>query len=513
MLRSDSGSSGLSERVVTSGLWLAGLAGTGRLIGLVRLVALAHLLGPRDFGLVGAALVTIGMLEALSELGLFLALVQRKHAPSELLDTAWTIGLIRGALIATATFWAAPWIAVAFASREAMEVVRAMALVPLVGSLANVGMVEFRRELAFGRYYLIQSGAIVVDLLVAVPLALWLRSAWAIVGGWLALSATRVMLSYALHPYRPRLRLHRQHASGLLSYGRWITGSAALQWAIGEGVAAIVGRFYGLEGLALYQVAWRVTGQPASEAATLVSTVTVSAYARLQPTPMSTRLAYFRVLRVAMLGALPLALCLALYADEIVALLFGAPWQQSAGLVRILAAFAVVSVVSVVTAPVFQGIGRPKDQALVSIAEALTLAVALPFGLAGLGLAGAAVATLARGIVGACLSLWLVMHRLAIDWRPLLSILAWPTAACAPILLLRLGPSVHASGPAGLVAALSASFLLYMAGLFLLHRFRLHELDPVLVEATRQAFQALFCRRRVAGGGPELVSRDVAKRS
>lgn len=507
VLRSEAGAASLSQRVVSSGLWLAALAGTGRLIGFVRLAALARFLGPREFGVVGAALVTIGMLEALSDLGLFLALINRRETSRELLDTAWTLGVIRGLLLGAATFLAAPWIGAVFASPEAVDVIRAMALVPLIGSLANVGMVEFRRQLAFGRFYVIQVSAIVVDLLVAVPLAIWLRNAWALVAGWLALSMTRVLLSYGLHPYRPAFRLVREHVAPFLSYGRWITGSTAFQWVMGDGVAALVGRLFGIEGLGLYQMAWRVTGQPANEVGALVSAATVSAYARLQGSRERISFAYLRVLQVAMVGSVPLWLGFALYATDIVRLVFGPLWEQSAGLARVLALFALASTITAVTQPVFPGVGRPRDQALVSLLEALMLAVSLPLLLARFGLAGAVAATLARGLAGACASLYLVERCLGIRWSALFSAVVWPLVACLSLVLLRLGLFSGSVDPAGLLVAVCLSAMSYAGGLFLLERLALYRIKPGLSKASLRGLRVGF------GGdaGLEVPSADVTK--
>jgi O-antigen/teichoic acid export membrane protein len=86
----------LSERVSRSGLWMVALNVTGRLLGMVRLLILARLLTPYDFGLVGIALVVISLFESFSATGTHLALIQRKEPARDLFDTAWTRGSIRG---------------------------------------------------------------------------------------------------------------------------------------------------------------------------------------------------------------------------------------------------------------------------------------------------------------------------------------------------------------------------------------------------------------------------------
>src|SRR5439155_20861782 len=95
-------------------------------------------------------------------------------------------------------------------SPGAVAVVRVMALAPLIRSFTTLAVVEFRQELTLGPQYVLQTSGVVADLCVAVPLALWLGNVWAIVGGWLALTTVQVVMSYVLHPYRPKVRWDRR---------------------------------------------------------------------------------------------------------------------------------------------------------------------------------------------------------------------------------------------------------------------------------------------------------------
>jgi O-antigen/teichoic acid export membrane protein len=162
----------LSDRVIRSGLWMVALNLTGRLLAVVRLLALARLLTPHDFGLVGIALLVISLFEEFSASGMHLALIQRKERARDLFDTAWTLGVIRGGVTAWLLVVLAPAVGTFFDSPNAVTVVRVMALVPFMRGLNNIGMVEFRKDLRFGPYYLLHTSGVVADLCVAVPLAL-----------------------------------------------------------------------------------------------------------------------------------------------------------------------------------------------------------------------------------------------------------------------------------------------------------------------------------------------------
>lgn len=67
------------DRGAKSGVWVGGIKVSNRLLQLLLLVILARLLTPRDFGLMGIALLTLGATQQLSQIGLDAALIQQRE--------------------------------------------------------------------------------------------------------------------------------------------------------------------------------------------------------------------------------------------------------------------------------------------------------------------------------------------------------------------------------------------------------------------------------------------------
>ena len=84
----------LSTRVVRGGIWVFALRMTNRGLGLVRIIVLARLLSPEDFGLFGIAILSISVLETFSNTGFNAAIIQRQENTESYLDTAWTVSVI-----------------------------------------------------------------------------------------------------------------------------------------------------------------------------------------------------------------------------------------------------------------------------------------------------------------------------------------------------------------------------------------------------------------------------------
>jgi O-antigen/teichoic acid export membrane protein len=465
---------------------MVALNATARLLGMVRLLILARLLTPYDFGLVGIALVMISLFESFSATGTHLALIQRKEGARELFDTAWTLGVIRGGAVAGLLLVLAPAVGMFFESPAAVAVVRVMALFPLINGLTNIGIVEFGRELTLGPHYLLQTSAVVADLCVAVPLALWGADAWALVGGWLALAVVRVVMSYGLHPYRPALHLDGNAVRELLGFGRWIFGTTASAWLLTGGVQAVVGRVLGTETLGLYQMAWRVASLPTTEVTSVISGVTMSAYAKLQDSTVRVRSAYLRVVAGVALAVAPLAVGLVIYGEDLVRVVLGKPWSGILPIVQVLAVAGLARSIGATAGPVFQGLNRPQVQTRVAFVELGLVAVMLVPLTLWMGPLGTAVAATAGALCGATTALCFVIRLLGVRARQLAAIVGWPMAACLAFVMLRvwfLGPLDTLIGLAG---AVISSGILYVMGVVLMGRLGLYDLGALLPSGGRR---------------------------
>ena len=210
-----------------SGFWAFALRVGNRLFGLARTVVLARLLSPADFGLFGIALLASAALETVTETGFEAALIQKKGDVKPYLDTAWTMQVIRGFVLAGILVVGAPMVAAFFREPQAALLLKVMALVVLVKGFTNIGVVFFQKELEFHRQFAYVFSGTLADLAVAITAAFVLRNAWALVCGFLAGNLVRAVASYIVHPHRPRLRMEGARAKELYTYGRWIWAPAS----------------------------------------------------------------------------------------------------------------------------------------------------------------------------------------------------------------------------------------------------------------------------------------------
>ncbi len=319
--------------------WMVAWRMVSRLLGLASTLIMARILVPADFGLLAMATGFAAAVEALSQFGLQDALVRHPDA-ARLHDTAFTLQLIRGVATAAIVALAAPLAARWFAEPRLAAVLLVLAAGALVAGAENIGIVDFRRELRFDRQFGLLLGPRLLQLAVALPLALATRSYWALLAGIFVARLARTVLTYA-HPYRPRLSLAGWRELASFSAWSWAGSLAGLVWDRCD--PFVLGPRLGATGLGLYVQAADLAALPATELILPVAEALFAGFAMAQrqnaaPDTRGSSADSAPLVAVSLLMLiLPMVVTLSCAAGDVVWVLLGPRWADARGLLAILA--------------------------------------------------------------------------------------------------------------------------------------------------------------------------------
>ena len=351
---------GLYQRTVRGGAWVFALRITEQVFGIVRLIILARVLAPNDFGLMGVALLAMMTLETFSETGFQAALIQKEENIKGYLDAAWTVSTLRGLVLFAVLFLIAPYAAIFFKAPVATPIIRVVGLAALLQGLTNIGVIYFQKELEFNKQFLYMLSGTLADFVVAVSAALILKSVWALVFGVLAANLVRLIVSYLIHPYRPHLSSDLGKAKELFGFGRWILGSSILVFLVTQGDDIFVGKLLGVTLLGFYQMAYRISNAPATEITHVISQVTFPAYSKLQDNLPGLREGYLKTLQLTAFISIPLAAGIFILAPEFTTIFLGDKWMPMVPAMQALALAGLMRSVAATAGYVFLGVGKPR---------------------------------------------------------------------------------------------------------------------------------------------------------
>src|SRR3989338_4919364 len=168
----------------------------GRGVTIIKTAILARILSPVDFGQFGAAALSLSLFEVLTETGVNQALIYSYKKTEELVNSAWTVAIIRGATISILIALSAWPVSIFFSDNNLIKLILLLALVPLIKGFINPMVVVFVKELQFEKEAMFRFSLLIIDGLTAVISAVFLKSAMAFVLAMIIAGAAEVILSF-----------------------------------------------------------------------------------------------------------------------------------------------------------------------------------------------------------------------------------------------------------------------------------------------------------------------------
>ena len=416
----------LFNRVVKSAGWVFFGKIIGRLLEFVKAIILARLLVPEDFGLFGLVMLAIIMLDTFSQTGFKAALVQHEGNTHEYLDTAWTVQVIRGILIALLLFLISPAAGWFFKEPRIVQPLRVMCLAPVIQGFINIAIIYFEKELEFQKQFSYEMISSVVSLVIGILLAYELRSVWALIWSNLAGVSMRLIMSYVLLSYRPRFRLVRSQMRELFRFGKWVSGYFIVLSSWQQLDKFLIGKLLGPVALGLYQIAQRISDLPVSNIAAASVNFTFPAYSKIQQEKERLGRAFLDVLEALMSFVLPLTTFIFFASHDIVIGLLGEQWKNTIIPLQILSVAAFLTAFDVMSTALFMSVGKPNIEFWKNLLKLAIMVITIYPLTITWGLSGACTSVVLSS--AAILPVWSIVRTITrISWGDILRRLIFPS--------------------------------------------------------------------------------------
>jgi len=405
----------LGRRVTRAGFWVFFLRIMEKVFGIVRLIIIARFISPNNFGLMGIALLTMSTLNTFSQTGFQQALIQKKGRIKKYLDSTWTFLIFRGIILFLILYFLAPYAATFFAAPEARLIIRVIALATLFSGFNNVGIIFFQKKLEFNKHFFYKLSGTLADFVVAVALAIILKNVWALVFGLLAGNFVRLIASYLLHPYRPKISFDFKNIAPLFHFGKWILGSSILIFLITQGDDIFLGKMLGVTALGFYQMAYKISNMPATEYSHLIATVMLPAYSKIQNNLLKLKEAYLQVLQLTTFLAVPIAGGIFVLAPEFVRIFLSGKWMPIVPVMQVLAIYGLLRAIGATTGVVFVSQGKPELRTKIQFVALIILAILIYPLTQRFGMVGTAMAVLIYVLITNPYAVYLVLRIIMVD--------------------------------------------------------------------------------------------------
>ena len=325
----------LGMRVLKGTTLLVGTRLIVRSFSLINIVILARLLTPHDYGTAALAMAAIGAFAALSDLKLVTALTAIDKVEPAHLNSAFTLGLIRGLLLVGTVFVSADWIAAWMEAPALEDVLRVLSLIFLCSGLSNPAFWMYQRNLDFSKEFGRATLAQALASALTIASAFYFRSYWAIVVGTVVAAAANMILSYWRIDFRPRLGL--RHWRQMISFGGWLTLEGLALQLNQLAPRLLIPKLLSPAALGLYTIGREAVSLPLDELVQPLRRTFFPSFSAIRNEPnrlrRTVRLAIATVLGI----TLPVGVGLSILSQQTLLVLVGDQWLAAAIILQVLA--------------------------------------------------------------------------------------------------------------------------------------------------------------------------------
>ena len=248
----------------------------------VSTIILTRLLTPEAFGIAGIIGVVAYVLTMISDVGFQAFVVRHPDGDrQEFRDVIWTIRLARSVVLTLLMFALAEPLAAGMGKPEIAPALAVSAFLFLVDGCSALSVITALRDRLLLRLSVVETLTSVIQLGVAVALAVAWRSYWAIVIAPLVGGMVKSVFSYLFFANaRHRLRFDRGYALDLWKFARFVTGSSIITMLLTQCDKIILAPLFSLEMLGFYMLASNLALAPLAFTSAYASRVLYPAYAR-----------------------------------------------------------------------------------------------------------------------------------------------------------------------------------------------------------------------------------------
>jgi lipopolysaccharide exporter len=300
-------------------------------------VALARMLGPGNFGVYGIGIAVLTFVGFLSGASFSYSLMLLPAITRDDIRFSFTWQMIAGLLSAAAMYAAAPALAQFFGDPRVEGMVELLSVASLLMAAAAPATYLLQRDLNFRMLGLIQLASYAAGYLaVGVPMALQGFGAYALGTACVVQAGAALAATYWAkpHPLRPLLR----HAGGAeaLATGRAVFLTNVVNWLLGNLDRVIIGRVLNAHAVGIFTVAYNLASIPNVLLLGALQPAFLAAGAKLQDDRARLAQGWLLGLACILVLATPAATVFALLSHDLVRLLYGPAWMESAWVLAVL---------------------------------------------------------------------------------------------------------------------------------------------------------------------------------
>lgn len=352
--------------VIQKSIKWSGLAEIGnKLLLPISTMILARILSPEDFGVVAVCNMLISFADIISDAGFGKYIVQTDFKNDKDADihanVAFWSHFLLAVLIWLIVFVFRYPIAKLLGDEDYAFVISIACFQLVVMSVSSIPLALLRRKFEFKKTFYVRMVAALVPLFITVPLALILKSYWALIVGNMIGTSVSAFFLLLLSKWYPRFYYSLHVLSKMFSFSFWSLFEGLAHWTIFWFDTLLVSHYFSSYYLGLYKNSTHMMISLFGMITATMSPVLLSVLSRMKNNTIEAFEVILNIEKLTLYVLLPIGIIIFFYRHLVTLCMFGEKWEEASDIIGLWALMMVVSIVFYTfPAEVFKSKGIPK---------------------------------------------------------------------------------------------------------------------------------------------------------
>lgn len=334
--------------LIRGAAWAVGMRWGTRALGLINTLVMARILMPSEYGIVAMGSAVAGLIHALLDFGAGTALLRKTQLDSDDINSAWTLRVLQGILVGLLLVVLSPVASTYYSEPRVKVVLWVFGVSVIAAGTTNIGLILAHKNYNFAIEFKVSIVSTVFRVLTTIAAGLILGDYRALILGIVIGEISSAVLSYVMHPYRPRWNTRK--IGEIWDVTKWLMLSSAGTFFVRRIDELVGGRIADSPGLfGTYSVGSDLGQLPTSEVGPAMQRALLPLLSSMSGLNKDVNSVVIKVISAINTVTLPLGLGLAALAEPFTAVVLGQNWSETPFYI---AGFAVVGVLQSMPGPI-----------------------------------------------------------------------------------------------------------------------------------------------------------------
>ncbi|MBX2963403.1 MAG: oligosaccharide flippase family protein [Cyclobacteriaceae bacterium] len=351
----------LAQKAGQAGTLLIFRKGYSAIIGFGVMAYLARVLEKEDFGIVAisATLITLIQVVAISGISEYL-IFYKGEDEKRVINAGFWLNMFATTLVCAVVLVVTPYWTSFYGDERIAYIVYMLLIGFFFNMLSAIPMALFRKSLDYKPMILIQTIFGTVSNVSQIGFAFYGFGVYSLALPHAVITPLMTITLFWRSGFFPQREWGIIYWKNIIQYTKYVIGQRVLGKLVNEGDTLIIGKFFGVEVLGVYNLAFQFANLFAGHFLPIITSITLPVFAKNNNNLGIVTHHYHKMVRLIAFITVPVIAVMILNAEFLITTIYGAKWIDAVLLFQIISVFVIVRSITSPTSGLYNAMGMPQ---------------------------------------------------------------------------------------------------------------------------------------------------------